>query len=286
MKARLVAKLGTNGLLGVSRGVSWGYKTFCLQYIDPHQKALPQKKPRVAVESKDMDAEEAQALMEDGGKEDEEGQQEMGRVMFIRNEREWQQCWEVALKEDDNELEVDIVELKPEDVLPDLPDSETPGRAHTCYGGVGDLVTAFESELKPEDKSDGTNRRGDTEEMTSGWTDDEQDVGDDGPGTSPDVELSNRNMLRHADMGMEKDAESRPLAGTHASADNAGPGSDRSTRLGVDDGHRMARGVRGWVEGIEGSTPATSSRNSVARSSSVGTEQARQELIDLDQDVG
>ena len=285
MKARLVAKLGTNGLLGVSRGVSWGYKTFCLQYIDPHQKALPQKKPRVAVASKDMDAEEAQALKEEEGQEDEEGQQEMGRVMLIRNEREWQQCWEVALKEEDNELEVDIVELKPEDVLPDLP--ETPRRAHTSYGGIGDLVTAFESELKPEDKSDGTNRRGDTEEMTSGWTDDEQDVGDDGPGTSPDVELSNRNMLRHADMGMERDAEFRPRAGTHASADNARPGSDRSIRLGVDDGHHMARGVQGaWVEGIEESTPATSSRNSVARSSSVGTEQARQELIDLDQDVG
>jgi hypothetical protein len=285
MKARLVAKLGTNGLLGVSRGVSWDHKTFCLQYIDPHQKALPEKKPKVAVESRDMDAEEAQALKEEEGQEDEEGQQEMGRVMLIRNEREWQQCWEVALKEEDNELEVDIVELKPEDVLPDLP--ETPRRAHTSYGGIGDLVTAFESELKPEDKSDGTNPRGDTEEMTSGWTEDEQDAGDDGPGTSPDVELSNRNMLRHADMGMERDAEFRPRAGTHASADNARPGSDRSIRLGVDDGHHMARGVQGaWVEGIEESTPATSSRNSVARSSSVGTEQARQELIDLDQDVG
>ena len=88
-------------------------------------------------------------------------------------------------------------------------------------------------------------------------------------------------------MGMEKDGEFRPLAGTHDSADYARPSSDRKTRLGVNDGDRMARDVKGaWVEGIEGSTPATSSRNSVARSSSVGTEQARQELIDLDQDVG
>ena len=279
MKARLVAKLGTNGLLGVSRGASWEHKTFCLQYIDPHQKALPKKKPKAAVGPDDMDAEEVQELEEGGGEKDEEEDVQMGRVMLIRNEREWQQCWEVALKEDDNELEVDIVELKPEDILPDLP--ETPPPVHASNGGHGDLVTAFIGpDLGPEDKSDGTNPvQGDTEEITGGWTDDEHDAGDDGPGKSPDVELTNRHILRHADMGWEPSAESRP--DTHSSANDADPGSDRSARAGV------ARGVnRAWVEGMGGSISGPSSRHSVARSSSIGTEQARQELVDLDNHVG
>lgn len=92
MKARLVAKLGSNGLLGVPRGASWENRTFCLQYIDPYQKR------------------ERDGASE--GEAEEEVEEEMGKVVLVRNEREWQQCWEIALKEDDNELEVDIVELK------------------------------------------------------------------------------------------------------------------------------------------------------------------------------
>jgi hypothetical protein len=96
MKARLVAKLGNNGLLGVPRGRSWDNKTFCLQYIDPYQKKQGGGDQKLAEEE-----------MEDKAEVDED----MGKVVLVRNEREWQQCWEIALKEDDNELEVDIVEL-------------------------------------------------------------------------------------------------------------------------------------------------------------------------------
>ena len=44
MKARLVGKLGADGLLGVPRGKYDGGKVYCLQYIDPHQKAEKKKK--------------------------------------------------------------------------------------------------------------------------------------------------------------------------------------------------------------------------------------------------
>ena len=88
--------MGNNGLLGVPRGRSWDNKTFCLQYIDPYQKKHGAGDQKLAEE----EMEEAAEVGE-----------EMGKVVLVRNEREWQQCWEIALKEDDNELEVDIVEL-------------------------------------------------------------------------------------------------------------------------------------------------------------------------------
>ena len=42
MKAHLIRKLGSAGLLGVARDHHWDNKTYCLRYIDPYQK--PEKK--------------------------------------------------------------------------------------------------------------------------------------------------------------------------------------------------------------------------------------------------
>jgi hypothetical protein len=42
MKAHLIRKLGSAGLLGVARDHHWDNKTYCLRYIDPYQK--PERK--------------------------------------------------------------------------------------------------------------------------------------------------------------------------------------------------------------------------------------------------
>ena len=262
-KARLVAKLGTDGLLGVPRGVSWDHKTFCLQYIDPHQQAEP-KKERIGEDGENEDAYEHDNIT-------------MGRMVLIRNEREWQQCWEVALKEDDNELEVDIVELKSKDVLPDEP--ELPSSAATTHEDDGsNLVMQFVSNSISEGDFA---HLGNTEDVNGGWTDDEDDAGDDGPGRSPDVELTNRSTLRHADLGSGRDTHDQ---------DNIRPAENPGSRHKSDAVNRNHAGCtnEGWfgTGALPRESRPGSSQLSSARSSSIGTEQARQELLDLDASVG
>lgn len=233
MKARLVAKLGSNGLLGVPRGRFWDNKTFCLQYIDPYQKREPQEHGESdrAEEGKDSEIDE-----------------EMGRAVLVRNEREWQQCWEIALQEDDNELEVDIVELLPEHVLPDEPAS-TPSRLENFRPPNLDDVVPFDaSELTEEILPRGSDSNSQADAYGGTWTDDEGDEGNDGPGLSPDVHLSTRSPVQ---------------------------GQADHTLLHLDSVKEAAAGGR-----------QSSSRGSTARvsasGSSVGSEQARQELLRLD----
>ena len=167
MKARLVAKLGSNGLLGVPRGASWDNKTFCLQYIDPYQKPEPQ--------------ENSEGDWAQGGKEN-EVDEEMGRAVLVRNEREWQQCWEIALQEDDNELEVDIVELLPEHVLPDELSSAPSRLENSRPPNLDDVVPFDASEVTEEILPGGSDANSHVDAYGGKWTDDEGDEGDDGPG--------------------------------------------------------------------------------------------------------
>ena len=94
VKAKLVSKLGTDGLLGVERGRSYAHKTFTLQYIDPYQKAAKTNRTPTSAdadkgeEGGGAEKVEATAEVEEvGGNE----AQEMGRVVVVRNEMEWQQ---------------------------------------------------------------------------------------------------------------------------------------------------------------------------------------------------
>jgi hypothetical protein len=229
MKARLVGKLGSRGLLGVARDHSWENQTYCLRYIDPYQKA------------------ETQGVEEDGKLESDE----MGRRVLVRNEAEWQQCWEIALKEDDNELEVDIVKLNPEDFVPETPEAWTENlyasfraaeeerrvqeerkeqeerRAQEeCSATLKDLaLPAHESRQESlqsiighyneegcsDDRTEGTDEQG------AKWTDDEADEGDDGPGRSPDVELTNRSALHFSETPHDHISERRPKSDTASS---------------------------------------------------------------------
>jgi hypothetical protein len=167
---------------------------------------------------------EEQDVVQEETEEDEEDEPEggveeiMGRVVLIRNEMEWQQCWEVALKEDDNELEVDIVELKPKDfqptprdyykwiplsILDELIENSIEISRKNRKDEINDVFPSVDEETEERDQYGDSGSPEEHLGNGGNWTDDEDDAGDDGPGRSPDVEMSNRKVLRHADMGLE-----------------------------------------------------------------------------------
>ena len=125
-------------------------------------------------------------------------EEEMGKKVLVRNEEEWQACWEIALKEDDNELELDIVELAARDFVVESPQEWI--QTHPAYQNAS---THDGHEMDDQPRTGPLNVNTVTVLEGSGltWTDDETDEGEDGPGRSPDIaghlEMSNRHALGH-----------------------------------------------------------------------------------------
>jgi len=229
----------------------------------------------------------------------------VGKVVLIRNEREWQQCWEVALKEDDHELELDIVQLNPADILPDEPQTPSPPmytQQHRVSIHGGGVEKDAAEQCVERMKMAGTHGIG------ANWTDDESDDGDDGPGRSPDVEMSMRSSRHSHDsltLGRVTPADTLSHIHTHVH-DHGRLGSDRSalgegseevegvvrSSLGtlhdVFGGLQIGKGGGGSRAGSRGSGSVgfVGGGSSSRESGSVGTEQAREDLAFVDASVG
>ena len=123
-------------------------------------------------------------------------EEEMGKTVLVRNEEEWQACWEIALKEDDNELELDVVELAAPDFVPETPEEWI--QTHPAYQNTSRAHDdGHEPRTGPLNVNTVTVSEGSGSGLTCEWTDDENDDGDDGPGRSPEIAMSGR----HAGMG-------------------------------------------------------------------------------------
>ena len=91
----------------------------------------------------------------------------------------------------------DYLRVQPEDFIPDEPDPPAPIRRERSRPPNLDHVVPFDtSDLSEEDRVGRSDANSQVDVFGGGWTDDEGDEGDDGPGVSPDVELSTRSPLQ------------------------------------------------------------------------------------------